>query len=205
MSSLSNEQTWQDISFCHLEVEGNSSHLSRVIKIKAWMCVCVSFPLSPSHVVCGSAWLISCHCHVFAVCCKWKLRQVPPFFDDLFSKQAKIYTDGCESIQDRTEDVFSCFTVTLTNIRYPCGQKNRLFHLYTHTRTHTSPQTYLSLWECVCSKGLLESDTVSMDWVEALFLKELLRRVTSLDLGDDGAVTEFWKTREWHFKANLTT
>lgn len=28
------------------------------------------------------------------------------FFYDLFSKQAKIYTDGCESIQDRREDVF---------------------------------------------------------------------------------------------------
>lgn len=150
MSSLSNEQTWQDISFCHLEVEGNSSHLSRVIKIKAWMCVCVSFPLSPSHVVCGSAWLISCHCHVFAVCCKWKLRQVPPFFDDLFSKQAKIYTDGCESIQDRTEDVFSCFTVTLTNIRYPCGQKNRLYFIFIHTHTHSHFTTDLPFSVGVC-------------------------------------------------------
>lgn len=160
-------------------------------------CVCVS----PSRVVCGGAWLISCHCHVFAVCCKWKLRQVPPFFYDLFSKQAKIYTDGCECIQDRTEDVFPCFSVTLKTIRYPCGQKNRLYFIF----THTLPQTYLSLWECVCSKGLLESDTVSMDWVKALFLQELLRSVSSLDLGDDGAVTEFWKTGEWHFKANLPT
>lgn len=71
--------------------------------------------------------------------------------------------------------------------------------------THTSLQTYLSLWECVCPKGLLKSGRVSMDWVKALLLKGLLRRVSSLDLGDDGAITEFWKTGEWHFKANLPT
>lgn len=82
-------------------------------------------------------------------------------------------------------------------------EKQTLFHLYTHT--HTSLQTYLSLWECVCPKGLLKSGRVSMDWVKALLLKGLLRRVSSLDLGDDGAITEFWKTGEWHFKANLPT
>lgn len=39
------------------------------------------------------------------------------FFYDLLGKQGKIYTDGCESIQDRAGDVFSCFAVTLKNIR----------------------------------------------------------------------------------------
>lgn len=78
------------------------------------------------------------------MCCKWKLRQVPPFFYDLFGKQAKIYTDGCGSIQDRTEDVFSCFTVTLKNIRYPCGQTNR------HTHTHTLHHRLTFLCRSVC-------------------------------------------------------
>lgn len=55
-------------------------------------------------------------------------------------------------------------------------------------------QFYLSLRECVCFRGLPESDTVSMDWVKALLLTG---RVSSLEPGDDGAVTGFsWKTRE---------
>lgn len=50
----------------------------------------------------------------------------------------------------------------------------------------------------------MESDTVSMDWVKASLLKALLRRVSSLEVGDDGAITLFsWKPREY-FKANLT-
>lgn len=64
-------------------------------------------------------------------------------------------------------------------------------------------KSYLSLRDCVCLRGRLESDTVSMDWVKASLLKALLRRVSSLEVWDVGATTVFsWKTREY-FKANL--
>lgn len=69
--------------------------------------------------------------------------------------------------------------------------------------TRASRQPYLSLRDCVCLRGRLESDTVSMDWVKASLLKAVLRRVSSLEVWDVGATTVFsWKTREY-FKANL--
>lgn len=117
----------------------------------------------------------------------------------IFSANKQRFTQMDVNTFSTEQDVFPCFAVTLKNSRYPCGQKNRLLFIF----THTSPQTYLSLRECVCLRGHLESGTVSMDWVKASLLTALLRIVSSLELGADGAVTDFsWKTREY-FKSSL--
>lgn len=99
------------------------------------------------------------------------------YFYDLFGKQAKIYSDGCESIQDRTGDVFSCFRCDFEEYQVALRPEEHFFIV-----TRASRQSYLSLRDCVCLRGCLESDTVSMDWVKASLLKALLRRVSSLEV-----------------------
>lgn len=73
-SSSSNEQTWQDISFCNLRGGGGTHPARRAwSQLKAAVC-----EFEHTHVGSGSVWLISRDCRIFAVHFNWKLVQVPP-------------------------------------------------------------------------------------------------------------------------------
>lgn len=98
----------------------------------------------------------------------------------------------------RTEQgMFSLASLWLWRISGSLAARRTLFFIVTRFKS------YLSLRDCVCLRGRLESDTVSMDWVKAPLLKALLRRVSSLGVWNVRATTVFsWKTREY-FKANL--